>query len=345
VERTATSYANLRYINREGTRKSMTNLRHNLGWILAAAGLSVAATIAWSQSAPPLNAREIFYAPAPQPAEVKPAKSTQSAPKASAQKAETTKDAPAQATPGQAPSQPPAQARTPDPPVRSSPASGAVPVTLVSLTRKPLGVRLSILKTPPNGQAAEVSPDTSFQPGDRVRLSIQVSTTGYLYIINRGSSGTWTQLFPSPELPDASNAVVPGVTYAVPPDRNFVVSDPPGEEKLFVILSRTPDLDIQSLTLDLSRRGAGSSTPKSTSAEPPSQPVTQPPSRTTIAQSLPPMNDAMVDRLRNMYARDLIIEKVDEQTPGTRKENAVYAVNPGDGDDTRVVLDAPIKHL
>jgi hypothetical protein len=321
----------------------MTYLRHNLCWVLAGAGLSMAATIASGQSASPLNAREIFYAPAPPPAEAKPAKPVPPAPKAPAPKpvAPQAQTTPASVTPVPAgPSQTPVQANSQ--PVRPTPASSTVPVSLVKVARKPLGVRLSILKTAPSGQATEVPPDTSFQPGDRVRLNVQVSTSGYLYIINRGSSGTWTQLFPSPDLPDASNAVVPGVTYAVPPDRNFVISDPAGEEKLFVILSRTPELDIQSLTMDLSRRGAENASSKSAPAEPPSQPAPQ--AEVTIAQNLPPMNDAMVDRLRNVYARDLIIEKVDEQTPGARKENAVYAVNPGDGDDTRVVLDAPIKH-
>ena len=234
----------------------------------------------------------------------------------------------------------PETAKTPDPPVRSNPSSEASPVTLATLTRKPLGIRLSILKTEPSGQAIEVSPDTSFHPGDRVRLNIQVSANGYLYIINRGSSGTWTQLFPSPDLPNATNVVVPGATYSVPPDRNFVVSNPPGEEKLFIILSRTPELDIQSLTMDMSRREAQSATPQ----EPPSLPAPQQPLKTTIAQNLPPMNDAMVDRMRHVYTRDLIIEKVDEQTPGTRKENAIYAVNPGNGNDSRVVLDAHIRH-
>jgi hypothetical protein len=189
----------------------------------------------------------------------------------------------------------------------------------------------------------EVAPDTNFQPGDRLRLSLQFSDNGYLYIINRGSSGTWTQLFPSPDLPNATNAVVPGVTYSVPQDRNFVVSNPAGEEKLFVILSRTPELDIQSLTMDMSRRESGRSSPQAPAKQEPSVPAHQP-LPTTVAENLPPINDAMVDRMRNVYARDLIIEKVDEQTPGARKENAVYAVNPGDGNDTRVVLDAQIKH-
>src|SRR5262249_51869112 len=124
----------------------------------------------------------------------------------------------------------------------------APPAILVSaITRKPLGVRLSILKTAQDGQTTEVAPDTSFQPVDRVRLNIQVSDSGYLYIINRGSSGTWTSLFPSAEAPNASNAVSPGATYTVPPDRNFVISDPPGEEKLFIILSRNPVMDAESL--------------------------------------------------------------------------------------------------
>ena len=219
-----------------------------------------------------------------------------------------------------------------DAPVRASTPLVVTPVSLAALTRKPLGVRLSIVRMTQGGQPAEVAPDTNFQPGDRVRLDIQVSDNGYLYIINRGSSGTWTQLFPSPDLPKATNAVVPGVTYSVPPDRNFVVSDPPGEEKLFIILSRTPEVDIQSLTMDMSRREAGNSAPDA-----PALPAHQA-LKTTMADNLPPMNDAMVDRMRNVYARDLIIEKVDEQTPGTRKENAVYAVNPGDGSDTRVVL-------
>ena len=188
----------------------------------------------------------------------------------------------------------------------------------------------------------EVAPDTSFQPGDRVRLSIQVSDKGYLYIINRGSSGTWTQLFPSPDLPNASNAVAPGATFSIPPDRNFVVSDPPGEEKMFIILSRQPQLDIQALTLDMSRRESKSAPKQAAPKQEQAQP--RPASPTILASNLPPMNDAMVDRLRTVYARDLIIETVDQQTPGATKEDAVYAVSTGDGDDTRVVLDAQIKH-
>ncbi len=330
----------------------MIYVRHPLGWILAAAVLPVA--IASGQTAPSaLSAREVFLRAVQQPANANPAASTQPAPKTVASKPpapKTVTPPPARAQTQAPPAAPaPAQAtRTPEVPVRASAGSSAVPVTTVAYTRQPLGVRLSLLKTGPNGQTTEVPPDTSFQSGDRVRLNIQVSSNGYLFIINRGSSGTWTQLFPSPELPNASNAVVPGMTYAVPPDRNFVVSGPPGEEKLFVILSRTPNIDIQSLTMDLSQKGTATPAPKPAQSKPsddkPIQPSARPAQPITIASNLPSLDDEMVDRMRKMYARDLIIETVDEKTPGTRKENAVYVVNPSDSDDTRVVLDAPIKH-
>ena len=57
-----------------------------------------------------------------------------------------------------------------------------------------------------------------------------------------------------------------------------------------------------------------------------------------------PIDDAMVNRMRQTYSRDLIIEKVDDKTPGPQKEKAVYAVNTAGGPDARVVLDVEIKH-
>jgi hypothetical protein len=45
--------------------------------------------------------------------------------------------------------------------------------------------------------------------------------------------------------------------------------------------------------------------------------------------------------------RDLIIEKVDDKTPGDKspekkKENAVYVVNPSGSPDSRVVAEVPL---
>jgi hypothetical protein len=45
-----------------------------------------------------------------------------------------------------------------------------------------------------------------------------------------------------------------------------------------------------------------------------------------------------------VHSRDLKIEKVDEQTPGEKKETAVYVVNPSGSADSRVVADLLLVH-
>jgi hypothetical protein len=60
---------------------------------------------------------------------------------------------------------------------------------------------------------------------------------------------------------------------------------------------------------------------------------------------MPPVDDALVGRLRNqVYARDLVFEKVDDSTPGDKKEKAVYVVNPTGSPESRLVADVTLKH-
>jgi len=56
------------------------------------------------------------------------------------------------------------------------------------------------------------------------------------------------------------------------------------------------------------------------------------------------ISNTAVDRMRAVYARDLIIEKVDPNTPGDKKETAVYVVNPTGSADSRVVADLHLVH-
>ncbi len=346
----------------------MTYLRNKMGWILAGAGLSAAATIAFGQpDAQSMGAREVFYKPLPAAGETTKANPGQGGPKpaaakgaegpkpqATGQQGRSGSAASATATPDpQRRSDPGAggatvSATAPDPKVGPGRASDSLPILPVDNPTRPLGIRLSIVKDSPSGPFAEdppeVSLDTNFHKDDRVRLHIKVNDKGYLYILDRQSSGIWKPLLPSPDLPGISNVVEPGTVYSVPPTTGFLVGDPPGEEKLFIVLSRTPE-DLQSLIMDMSRREGGSSTPKSPANEPPSQPPTRQPSLVTVSQNSPPLNDGMVDQMRSFYARDLLIEKMDDQMPGPSKENAVYAAtNPNGGNDKLVVLDAQINH-
>jgi hypothetical protein len=56
------------------------------------------------------------------------------------------------------------------------------------------------------------------------------------------------------------------------------------------------------------------------------------------------IDNSTVGRLREAYARDLIVEKITEDTPGDRKEKAIYVVNPTGSKDSRVVADLLLVH-
>ena len=64
--------------------------------------------------------------------------------------------------------------------------------TVSSPAELPLGLRYSILKKTGDGGLVEVKPDSVFHSGDSIRVSAMGNQKGYLYIISRGSSGTWT---------------------------------------------------------------------------------------------------------------------------------------------------------
>ena len=55
-----------------------------------------------------------------------------------------------------------------------------------------------------------------------------------------------------------------------------------------------------------------------------------------------------VGTLRTAYSRDLVIEKVDDNSvsssPAPKKETAVYVVNPSGSRDSRLVADLELVH-
>jgi len=99
------------------------------------------------------------------------------------------------------------------------------------------------------------------------------------------------------------------------------------------VLSRQPEPSLEQLIYSLGSHTAG-------------QPVEakEPPERLLLT-AITPMDDALVGRLRSqVLARDLVFEKVDDQTPGDKKEKAVYVVNPKGGPESRLVTDVTLTH-
>jgi hypothetical protein len=278
----------------------------------------------WSQTQKRLSAREIFYSA---PAEAPPAKKAAAKPAAPVKK--KTEVESAQTKP-----------LTPPPPPASSPSrtpSGdqVVPASYGNQPVYPLGLRYSILKRE-GGESTEVTPGAVFRSGDRIRLRVEANSDGYLYIVHRGSSGVWKPLFPSSEVAGGSNKIEKGKSYEIPSGYVFTFDEQPGEEKLFIVLSRRTESDLEGLIYSLS------GSPK------PAEPAQSPQGKVMLAQNMVNISDGVVNQMRKVYARDLIIERVDETTPAAAsapaKEKAVYVVNPARSGDSRVVADVTLTH-
>jgi hypothetical protein len=268
-------------------------------------------SMTWYLAAQPdskkLTARELFYSPVDTPlaAPHKPAKPA-AKPKPASHKAvpDTDQTATAQAS------------------------SASVP--MVQAAYRPqgphpaLGLRYTILKRQGDEQA-EADADATFHAGDRIRLAVEANDDGYLYVVNRGSSGTWKVLFPSPEVKEGDNRVHKRVRYEIPAGYTFTFDEQAGEEKLFIVLSRQPEPDLEGLIYSLGQTG---------------KPAAEKPK---VLMASAAFGDDVIGRLRTAYARDLIVEKVDDEHTA-KKEKAVYAVNPTGSADSRVVADLTLKH-
>jgi hypothetical protein len=264
-----------------------------------------------------LTARELFYAAVQAPAT--PASTHSRAP---AKRATHTPPKPVEIARAQAPAVD-AATHAPAPATAPMPANGA----------PPLGLRYTVLKLDAGNNPTEVSSDAVFHSGDRIRFSIETNAPGYLYIVNQGSSGTWKVMFPSAEIDDGSNRVEGWHPYTMPPKSRLAFDATAGTENLFIVFSAKQESDLEAMIYSLQGKGkkAGSA---------PEAPVHSSKELIT-AVNIP---NTTVDRMREVYGRDLIIERVDPGTDGDKKETAVYVVNPTGSADSRVVADLHLVH-
>ena len=290
-----------------------------LALVVSVAGL----TTAWGQQSSDgeLTARDMFRKAAGRlvPAGPKPA-----AP-----------EPPSPPTPSPAPAPTPSH-RTPPEPVSQHDPSPVEPMPIS--TRPPLGLRYSILKEAPGGGTVEVDSATVFRSGDRIRVTVATTETAYAYVVTKGSSGKWRVLFPSPEIGQGSNLIPGGVIYPIPAGHWFAFDEQVGEEKLFVMVSRTPVKDLDGLIYQLKESGTQPDEPGGN----------RPP--VMMAANIPPVDDSVISHLREeVYARDLVFEKVDDTVPAAgeqpvRAEKAVYIVNKTGANNSRVVADIRLQH-
>jgi hypothetical protein len=200
----------------------------------------------------------------------------------------------------------------------------------------PLGLRYSFLKQQGNG-TVEVDTATMFRSGERIRLTVESNDSAYLYLVLLGSSGKWSVLFPSSQIAGGNNHIEPGHRYTIPAQHWFAFDDQVGEEKLFILLSRQPQEDLEELIYSLQ---------KAPGAQSPAEPAKTPGGEKLLMAQALPVDDELIGRLREaVYARDLVFEKVDDtEAAGSQGEKAVYIVNRTGDDDSRVVADVTLVH-
>ncbi len=104
--------------------------------------------------------------------------------------------------------------------------------------QKFVGLKYWVELVKPDGKTEEKVVSYDFKSGDKIRIKVQSNTSGYIYVINEGSSGRTNILLPSRSNPSAY--VKAGAVMAVPARGYFTFDENPGMEKIMLALTSSP---------------------------------------------------------------------------------------------------------
>jgi hypothetical protein len=187
-----------------------------------------------------------------------------------------------------------------------------------------LGLRYSLLQDKPGGARQEVDPDKVFRSGEKFYLSLESNDAAYLYVVLEASQGSWEVLFPNSQIDHGNNRLNARTPVLVPsPNNPFLFDENPGTEKLFIILSRQPEADLNELIRSVKSQQPGRENSGAF--------------KTIIASN-------NLDKIRGQMAlasRGIVVEGVKK----SEGENAVYMVNTSTAQKSaRVIADIVLKH-
>ena len=123
------------------------------------------------------------------------------------------------------------QEGTVGPPIGVPPPRAAAPSTRPAL-------RISLEKKTADGKVQAVASDHVFEQGDTVHFKLQSDFDGYVYVLDQGTSGKFTTVYPSAEA-RSDNHVRQGQLFSIPSleDSWFEISGPAGFDVLYFLLS------------------------------------------------------------------------------------------------------------
>jgi len=211
------------------------------------------------------------------------------------------------------------------------------PPRLVRAADNRLGLRCSLMLRNAGKEYIEVTPGSVFHSGDHIRLSVLANEPGYLYVIQQGSTGAWSPVFPPANAAPDANKILAGQPQVVPGGtRAFAFDQHPGDEKLYVILSRMPIADIDRV-IDNLRTGKPAA---------PEQPAAGGDSGAMVEAA----NKIPDEFVKGLASRDLSLvdeETVDESSKtDVQGEKAIYVVSKSAGPDSnsQVLLNLDLQH-
>jgi hypothetical protein len=173
-------------------------------------------------------------------------------------------------------------------------------------------LKYQIIQRMPDGGEVAVDPDTAFHSQDRIRISVESNIDGFLYVVQQGSTGSWTVLFPTPRVNQGRNVIQKGTKYEVPAPKWFVFDANPGTERVMVFLSKTVMKELPGFDAPVN-------------------------SVTTVS---PMLVASLNDRFNS---RDLVFEKDTAPSPNGSQTPAVYVANPKESGEA-VLTTILLKH-
>jgi hypothetical protein len=103
------------------------------------------------------------------------------------------------------------------------------------------GLDISLERKTAAGKIEPMAPDHVFEPGDVIRFRVKSDFDGYLYVMDQGSSGSFSTVFPSQQA-GADNSIHKGQSYLLPATDEswFEIGGPSGFDVFYFLLSPSP---------------------------------------------------------------------------------------------------------
>ena len=199
-----------------------------------------------------------------------------------------------------------------------------------------LAVRYNVMKVNPvTGDMAAVPSDTNFKKGECVSIRMSPNRGGFLYVFNQGTSGKWQPLLPSEDLPEEPSTVRPYQVVNIPSQNCFEMDDPPGEERLFVMITEKPE-DIKNFDDMLKMLGKP--------AKQPVAPNQQPQRSDSVVLAMNRLNDTIQGLQGQLASRDIKITKVAQPASKMELPHTVYFANAAASNNDHLIMEVKLKH-